>query len=127
MSPDLGNHFCIIKAMLDYEITAAEAAQLLETSRSTSQASFVLLDVREPAEYQLAHIEGSRLIPMGEIPSRIFQEIDPETHIVTVCHMGVRSMNVAVWLRNQGYEHVQSMRGGIDAWSRSVDPDVPRY
>jgi rhodanese-related sulfurtransferase len=46
---------------------------------------------------------------------------------VTICHAGVRSMNVAVWLRNQGLEQVQSLRGGIDAWSREIDPTVPRY
>lgn len=63
---------------------------------------------------------------MGEIPSRV-QELDPDTHIATMCHAGVRSMNVAVWLRDQGFEKVQSVRGGIDAWSQTVDPNVPRY
>ncbi len=82
----------------------------------------VLLDVREPWEHATAHIEGSVLIPMGEIPARAFQELDPEAHIVTICHHGVRSMNVAVWLRNQGFEQTQSLRGGIDAWSAEADP-----
>jgi rhodanese-related sulfurtransferase len=53
--------------------------------------------------------------------------MDPEAHIVTICHGGVRSLNAAVWMRNQGFEKVQSLSGGIDAWSREVDPAVPRY
>jgi rhodanese-related sulfurtransferase len=109
--------------MLDLEITAAEVASRLKSA----DGGLVLLDVREPWEYQTAQITGSRLIPMGEIPGRVFQELDPESHIVTVCHSGVRSLNVAVWMRNQGFENVQSLRGGIDSWSREIDPAVPRY
>ena len=114
--------------MLDYEITPQELSQLLTSSNGDGGAEKpVLLDVREPVEYQTARIEGSFLIPMGEIPQRAFNELDPEAYIVTICHAGVRSMNVAVWLRNQGFERVQSLRGGIDAWSTQVDPNVPRY
>ncbi|HEX3470986.1 MAG TPA: rhodanese-like domain-containing protein, partial [Silvibacterium sp.] len=87
--------------MLDYEITTQELRQLLAAASPENQ---VLLDVREPWEYETAHIEGSTLIPMGDIPSHAFQELDPEAHIVAICHHGVRSMNVAVWLRNQGFE-----------------------
>jgi rhodanese-related sulfurtransferase len=110
--------------MLDYEITTQDLKQLLDLA---SPERPVILDVREPWEYQVAHIEGSTLIPMGDIPSRAFQELDPEAHFVTVCHHGVRSMNVAVWLRNQGFENTQSLRGGIDAWSAEVDPTMPWY
>jgi rhodanese-related sulfurtransferase len=110
--------------MLEYEISASEVAA---QRNGGSPKDFVLLDVREPWEYATAHIEGSVLIPMGEIPARAFQELDPEAHIVTLCHHGVRSMNVAVWLRNQGFERAQSLQGGIDAWSATVDPKVPRY
>jgi len=109
--------------MLDFEISTSELAAKLAAGRP---AGLVLLDVREPWEFATAKIEGSVPIPMGEIPARI-QELDPEDHIVTICHAGVRSMNVAVWLRNQGLEKVQSLRGGIDAWSREIDPNVPRY
>lgn len=112
--------------MLDFEITATDAAELLKAAREGRRSDFVLLDVREQVEYQTARVEGSLLIPMREIPSRM-QELDPESHIVTMCHAGVRSMNVAVWLRDQGFEKVQSMRGGIDAWSQTVDSAVPRY
>jgi rhodanese-related sulfurtransferase len=107
--------------MLDYEITPSELAAQLKNSDPP-----IILDVREPWEFQTAKINGSVLIPMGEIPSRV-QELDPDAHIITVCHAGVRSMNVCVWLRNQGFEKVQSLRGGIDAWSTEIDPAVPRY
>ena len=89
--------------------------------------SFMLLDVREPWEHQTAHIEGAILIPMDDVPSRAHQELDPEEHIIVYCHHGVRSMNVTAWLRQQGFEKAQSMAGGIDAWSRSVDGKVPVY
>jgi len=110
--------------MLDYEISTQELKQLLTAA---GPASHIVVDVREPWEYEVARIEGSTLIPMGDIPSRAFNELDPEARIITVCHHGVRSINVAVWLRNQGFENAQSLRGGIDAWSAEIDPTVPRY
>jgi rhodanese-related sulfurtransferase len=109
--------------MLDVEITPRDLAAQLQLKA----ASLILLDVREPWEFATAQIAGSKSMPMGEIPSRAFQELDPEAHIVTVCHAGVRSLNVAMWMRNQGFEKVQSLAGGIDAWSREIDPTVPRY
>jgi rhodanese-related sulfurtransferase len=107
---------------MDYEITP-EAVQ----AEFDSGEHFTLLDVREPWEYQTARIEGAKLIPMGDISSRAHQELDPDDHIVVFCHHGVRSLNVTSWLRQQGFEFAQSMRGGIDAWSRQVDPRVPVY
>lgn len=107
---------------MDYEITVEEVK-----AKQGAGDQFVLLDVREPWEVSTASIAGSKLIPMGDVPSRAHQELDPEEHIVVMCHHGVRSMNVTVWLRQQGFEKVQSMRGGIDAWSRGVDPKVPVY
>ena len=86
-----------------------------------------LIDVREPWEFATAHIEGSVAMPMGDVPSRAHQELDPEERLVILCHHGMRSMNVTVWLRNQGFEHAQSLRGGIDAWSAEIDPSIPRY
>ena len=107
--------------MLDYEITATDAATLLNEKGAR------LIDVREPSEFATTSVEGSLLMPMGEVASRAHQELDPEERLVVMCHHGVRSMNVTVWLRNQGFEQVQSLRGGIDAWSAEVDPKVPRY
>ena len=66
-------------------------------------------------------------MPMGEVAARANQELDPDERVVVLCHHGIRSMNVTVWLRNQGYEQAQSVRGGIDAWSAEVDPTVSRY
>jgi rhodanese-related sulfurtransferase len=107
--------------MLEYEISATEAARLLKEGKTK------LIDVREPWEFETAKIEGSALIPMGDIPARAHQELDPDEHLVIMCHHGMRSMNVTTWLRNQGFEQAQSMRGGIDAWSAEVDPKIPRY
>lgn len=107
---------------MDYEITPEDVKARIEAGEE-----FVLLDVREPWEFETAHMEGARLIPMGDVPSRAHQELDPEDAIVVVCHHGVRSMNVTAWLRQQGFERAQSMRGGIDAWSRRVDGKVPAY
>ena len=88
---------------------------------------FTLLDVREPWECETAGMAGAKLMPMGDVPSRAHQELHPEDHVVVVCHHGVRSLNVTAWLRQQGFEKVQSMRGGIDGWARTVDPKVPLY
>lgn len=107
--------------MLDYEISPSEAATLVREGKAR------LIDVREPWEFSTARIEGSMPMPMGEVPERAHQELDPDERLVVVCHLGVRSMNVAVWLRNQGFEQAQSMRGGIDAWTTQVDPSVQRY
>jgi rhodanese-related sulfurtransferase len=107
---------------MDYEITPEEVKSKLDAGEL-----FTLLDVREPWEFEAARIDGARLMPMGDVPSRAHQELDPEGHIVVVCHHGVRSMNVTVWLRQQGFDKAQSMRGGIDAWSRRVDGKVAMY
>ena len=107
---------------MDYEITPEE----VKTKRDAGD-SFTLLDVREPWEFETARINDAKLMPMGEVPSRANQELDPEDHIVVICHHGVRSMNVTAWLRQQGFEKAQSMRGGIDGWSRRVDSKVPTY
>jgi len=107
---------------MDYEIAPEELSALLE-----ARSDVVLLDVREPWEFEAARIAGSAHIPMGEIAARFQQELNRETHTVVVCHHGVRSMNVTMWLRQQGFEKVQSLAGGIDRWSRQIDPKVPLY
>ncbi len=86
----------------------------------------LLLDVREHSERQFCAIEGSTHIPMGEIPARM-NELDPDKEIVVYCHHGVRSFQVAAFLAGRGFDKVMNLAGGIDAWSLSVDPDVPRY
>jgi len=107
---------------MDFEINAAQVKAMQKRGER-----FVLLDVREPWECEKASIEGSKQIPMGDIPSRAHQELDPNEHIIVLCHHGVRSLSVTNWLRQQGFEKVQSVRGGIDGWARTVDPKVPLY
>jgi rhodanese-related sulfurtransferase len=107
---------------MEFEITPDELKQRLDAGDKLT-----VLDVREPWEHETAHIANSKLIPMDQIPTRANQELDPEDHIVVVCHHGIRSANVAAWLQQQGFEKVQSLRGGVDRWSRTIDPNVPIY
>src|SRR5215469_18431012 len=107
--------------MLDFEISPVDAVTLL----TENKARFI--DVREPWEFATAKIDGSVLMPMGDVPARAHQDLDPDERLVILCHHGQRSLNVAVWLRNQGFEQAQSLRGGIDAWSTQVDASVGRY
>ena len=111
-----------MKTVMDYEISPEELKLLLD-----DKSDVVVVDVREPWELETAKIGNSKHIPLGDIPARFNQELDPEEHIVVVCHHGVRSMNVTAWLRQQGFEKVQSLRGGIDRWAREIDPSVPIY
>ena len=98
----------------------------LQVARGESVA---LIDVREPAEYALARLDGATLIPMATVPQRLpfLEGLSDEKMLIVFCHHGVRSLHVVNWLRGQGIENAQSMQGGIDAWSRLIDPSVPRY
>ncbi|HEY2040615.1 MAG TPA: rhodanese-like domain-containing protein [Edaphobacter sp.] len=108
--------------MLDPEITVEAFA---EQRRQPNPP--LLLDVREPWEFNTANLPNSVLMPMGEVPSRAHQELDPDQPIVVLCHHGARSLSVTMWLRDQGFESVQSLAGGIERWSRVIDPTTPRY
>jgi rhodanese-related sulfurtransferase len=88
--------------------------------------SVLILDVREPFEIALAPFPGATHIPMGDIPSRL-TELDPDSETVVVCHHGVRSAQVAMYLAQMGFERVLNLAGGIDAWSEDADPSTPRY
>jgi adenylyltransferase/sulfurtransferase len=87
-----------------------------------------LLDVREGWEVQVASLAGAAHVPLGELPHRL-AELDPPPGalLVTICHHGVRSLSAAALLEQAGHDNVVSLAGGIDAWSRQVDPGVPRY
>jgi rhodanese-related sulfurtransferase len=108
--------------MLDPEITPEAFLQLREHPNPP-----ILIDVRETWEFNTAHLPGSLLMPMGDVPSRAHQELDPDEPIVVLCHHGARSLSVTMWLRQQGFDHAQSLAGGIDRWSRTIDSAVPRY
>ncbi len=86
----------------------------------------LLLDVREPDERELAAIEPSLHIPMRDVPQRL-SELPKEREVVVYCHSGTRSAMIAAFLEGKGYPNVANLSGGIDAWSRKVDPKVPRY
>ncbi len=103
------------------EITPQEVKRRIDAAEPLR-----LIDVREPFEYQLAHIEGAELIPMREIPQRL-QDLDGDIPLIVICHHGVRSLNVTAWLRGQGVENCVSMSGGMDLWSLSIDSGMPRY
>jgi adenylyltransferase/sulfurtransferase len=86
----------------------------------------LLIDVREPDEHQICRIDGAKLIPMRTIPANL-QALDTGDDVICYCHHGMRSMDVAVWLRHQGVETAQSLAGGIERWAVEIDPKVPRY
>jgi rhodanese-related sulfurtransferase len=105
------------------QITPRElAAWLSDPGRARPQ----LLDVREPWEWQTARIEGAQHIPMREVPARL-AELDPGRALVAVCHHGGRSMQIAMFLEKNGFAEVHNLQGGVDAWSRTVDPAVALY
>lgn len=107
--------------MLDDEISPIELKERLDRGEK-----ILLLDVREPEELHLARMPGALHIPMGDVPGRTF-ELNPEAEIVVFCHLGQRSASVANFLRGRDFEKVKSLRGGIDAWAREVDPSVGTY
>src|SRR4051812_36351017 len=112
------------------QITPASlAAWLADPARSKP----LLLDVREPWEFERCRIEGSQLVPMGEIPARAgelaerLRESGNAAEVVVICHHGGRSMQVAMFLEKQGFAAVSNLAGGVDAWARTVDPGMPVY
>jgi sulfur-carrier protein adenylyltransferase/sulfurtransferase len=117
--------FCGIGAEPSYagpEITAEELRQEMDEKGS----SLVVIDVREPHEWEIAHIEGARLIPLGQLPGRL-GELDGHAEIVTHCHHGARSMQALQVLRGAGFGRVRSLAGGIDAWADRVEVGMARY
>jgi adenylyltransferase/sulfurtransferase len=88
--------------------------------------SFKLIDVREPLEFEIARIEGAKLLPMSEASDWI-GDLKPEEETVFFCHHGVRSAYVCDYLSRQGFDKLYNLAGGIDSWSLEVDRNVPRY
>ena len=96
------------------------------TAAAQLQAGALLLDVREPAEVAVCAIEGSRRIPMQQIPGQI-NDLPRDRLILVHCHHGGRSMRVAHFLRANGFTQVSNVAGGIDLWSELIDPSLARY
>jgi adenylyltransferase/sulfurtransferase len=107
--------------LTDDEIEVTEVKEKLDRGDA-----FVLIDVREPHEYQICNIAAAKLIPLGEVGKRL-GELDPEADIVIHCKSGMRSARACGILKAAGFKHVRNMKGGILAWSDRVDPSVPKY
>jgi rhodanese-related sulfurtransferase len=109
---------------LDWEVLPADVKKRLDAGEPIA-----LVDVRRPEEYALTRIEEGQLIPMDTVPQELgrLEALAEEKTLIVYCHHGVRSLNVVNWLRAQGVENCQSMAGGIEGWSLTVDPSVPRY
>ncbi len=125
-----------VRELIDYEAFCGVAGDAsFEELEVTAQAlaaerrahpDLVLLDVREPHEWEICHIDGARLLPLGELPTRL-GELDGHATIVAYCHTGVRSLRALEILAAAGHRRVRSLRGGIDAWARDVEPTMARY
>jgi adenylyltransferase/sulfurtransferase len=130
----LCGHHRTIRTLSD-ESTQCEPSRQEETMSSISveqlkrmmdeKSDFVLLDVREPYEYEYANL-GGILIPLRELPARS-QELDPSKEVVVYCHTGVRSANAVAFLQSRGFMNVHNLTGGIATWSKKIDPKVPAY
>jgi adenylyltransferase/sulfurtransferase len=138
--PACGDHPTITK-LIDYQefcgIPHQEPAPVTPTSKEGEISpielkqidrgdDFLLLDVREPHEFQIARIPGGKLIPLGDLPKRV-NELDSSVEIVAHCRSGVRSGKACDFLRQAGFKKVKNLTGGILAWSDQVDPTVPKY
>ena len=101
-------------------------SELARWREDAARESPVLVDVREPWEFDLCRIEGSILIPLGELPRRI-EELPRGRPLVMICHTGRRSQNAAMFLAQSGFEDVQNLKGGVEGWAVEVDPSMKRY
>lgn len=100
--------------------------QLADWLNDPQRAQPVLLDVRQPAEFDICRIEGAQLMPMRVVPAR-FMDLDRQAETVVICHHGARSFQVAAFLEAQGFERVHNLTGGVDAWRLEVDPAMRAY
>jgi rhodanese-related sulfurtransferase len=107
--------------MEELEIKPAEVKARMDRGES-----LVLVDVREPWEYQLCRIEGAKLVPLGSLAASLNTLPDVD-EVICYCHHGMRSLDAAAWLRFQGIASAKSLAGGIERWSLEIAPKVPRY
>jgi rhodanese-related sulfurtransferase len=112
--------------ILSHDVKQLSPLQLKDWLADASQPAPVLLDVREPWEYEICRIAQSINMPMQTVTSRL-QELEDDANVVVICHHGARSQQVAAYLVRNGYEKIFNLEGGIDAWSDNVDPTVAKY
>jgi sulfur-carrier protein adenylyltransferase/sulfurtransferase len=117
-------NFCGVRAPANGSVPAISVFDLKR--KIDNRNSLVILDVREPFEYEIARIEGSKLIPLAELPSRL-GELDPEKEIVAHCKSGTRSAQAVRLLQNAGFSRAFNLAGGIDAWASEIDPTMEKY
>ncbi|HWX22176.1 MAG TPA: molybdopterin-synthase adenylyltransferase MoeB [Candidatus Binatia bacterium] len=110
------------KTMHPDEVTVQEMKRALDDPK----LGIKVIDVREPDEYQIAHVEGVPLVPLSQLQQR-FTELDPDQQYYIHCKMGGRSMQAVLFLRQQGFKQLKSVKGGITAWAEEIDPNVPKY
>jgi len=118
------DEFCGLKEMarpVEFDVTPMALKASIDRGEHV-----VLVDVRQAYEYELCHLEGARLLPLGQLQARM-GELDKEGEIVVYCHVGVRSTQAVSLLRRAGFRNVRNLQGGIDAWARTVEPEMPRY
>tara|TARA_R100000027_G_scaffold42924_4_gene32194 strand:- start:5112 stop:5444 length:333 start_codon:yes stop_codon:yes gene_type:complete len=106
---------------LPYEIGVSDASNLRNSPEKP-----LFLDVREPFEVETAHLDPDLHIPMQSITEQ-WADLPKDRPVLVYCHHGMRSLRVTEYLRSRGVAHAQSISGGIDAWSREIDPSIPRY
>ena len=129
-----------IKELIDYEMFCGILPEPLNPAQNPDEVTvqemkralddpklgIKVIDVREPDEYQIAHITGVPQLPLSTLPQR-FTQLDPNTQIYIHCKSGVRSMKALNFLREQGFKYVKSVKGGINAWADEIDHSVPKY
>ena len=106
--------------------TAAEMHAYLQSVSETKSTAPLLLDVREPWEFEHCHIENSKLVPMRQIHDYI-PEMEPTQEIIVICHHGIRSRQVAKYLESLGFTNLINLTGGVEAWADQVEPGMKRY
>ncbi len=100
--------------------------EVLRRLRDEGREKPLLLDVREPWEFDYCHIEGSMLLPMNDVPRRM-DELRKDAEIVVICHHGIRSYRIARLLEHHGFSRVYNLQGGVDRWAREADPAMRKY
>ncbi|HUA39441.1 MAG TPA: molybdopterin-synthase adenylyltransferase MoeB [Candidatus Sulfopaludibacter sp.] len=134
--PICGEH-PTIKELIDYEMFCGIQPELAENANEVTvqemkkalddpKLGVKVIDVREPFEYEIAHVDGVPLLPLSQLRQR-FTELDPNQQYYLLCKVGARSHQAAEFLREQGFKYVKNVRDGINAWSEEIDSNVPRY
>jgi sulfur-carrier protein adenylyltransferase/sulfurtransferase len=115
--------FCGVQEELnpEFEVSVQTLKKLID-----QKANVVIVDVREPFEWDIAHIEGAKLIPLGQLPERV-NELDTADQIVVQCHTGGRSAQATRFLNSVGFKKAKNLKGGIKAWTEEIDPTLQRY